>query len=211
MHTRDVMPPIATAPPSAPLEREERLLRERLAFYEGFDALIQDNVAHARELFRLAAQERETATAEADRVRQEAARREARLRAELETIAVSVGRLTEAAETLADRIALALAELGEAHGGEQAADLYAAIPMVIVAHGVPSAAGALSLQRFVASLPQVASVTAREFAGGVLRLDARARDRLLVDQFRGWEPSRRLEVLTEREDVVEFALVADSG
>ena len=55
-----------TPPREADLDRETlaqqvRALQERLAFYEGFDRLIQDNVAHARELFRLAAQEREAA------------------------------------------------------------------------------------------------------------------------------------------------------
>jgi hypothetical protein len=211
MSRRDVMPPMAAARADERLEQEVRLLRERLAFYEGFDRLIQDNVAHARELFRLAAQERDTATAQTDRMLQEAARREARLRAELETIAVDAGRLTEVAAALADRVALVLAELGEASRGNQLPAPGGAFAVAVVAHGVPSAAGALSLQRFVASLPHVTSVTAREFAGGVLRLDARARDRLLVDQLRGWEPTRRIEVLTERADVVELALVADSG
>ncbi len=49
------------------LEQQVRALQERLAFYEGFDRLIQDNVAHARELFRLAAQEREAASTAIDR------------------------------------------------------------------------------------------------------------------------------------------------
>jgi hypothetical protein len=71
---------------------------------------------------------------------------------------------------------------------------------------VPSARIALSLQRFLATLPQVAEVSAREFAGGVLRLDARVQERLQVDQFRDWEDGLRIQALTERPDVIEFAL-----
>ena len=65
----------------AALEREIRALQERVAFYEGFDHLIQDNVAQARELFRLAAQEREAAANAADRTRLAAGQREAVYRA----------------------------------------------------------------------------------------------------------------------------------
>ncbi len=51
-------PPRQADPNREPLEQQVRALQDRLAFYEGFDRLIQDNVAHARELFRLAAHER---------------------------------------------------------------------------------------------------------------------------------------------------------
>jgi hypothetical protein len=51
------------------LEQQVRNLQDRLAFYEGFDLLIQDNVAQARELFRRAAQEREAASAASQRAR----------------------------------------------------------------------------------------------------------------------------------------------
>jgi hypothetical protein len=74
-------------------------------------------------------------------------------------------------------------------------------------HGVPSAREALSLQRFVASLPQVADVSAREFVGGVLRLEVRVRDQLEVAQFLTWGDAGRFEALTERPDVLELELV----
>lgn len=193
------------------LELEVRSLRERLAFYEGFDRLIQDNVAQARELFRLAAEEREAASAEIEHEKRTAAIREARLTAELEAIGLEVGELGTAVDALARRIAAALGESGSADGSDTPITARDARSFAVVAHGVPSASRALSLQRFVASLPQVADVRAREFAGGVLRLDAQVRDALIVDQFREWEPARTIEPLTERPDVVEFALDVASG
>jgi hypothetical protein len=78
--------------------------------------------------------------------------------------------------------------------------------VAVVVHGVPSAREALSLQRFVASLPQVTDVSAREFVGGVLRLDAQVRDRLEVAQFLTWADARQIEALTERPDVLELVL-----
>jgi hypothetical protein len=205
MQTREAIPSDASETLEN-LEQEIRVLRERLAFYEGFDGLINENVAHARELFRLAAQEREAASVEVDRVRREAGRREAELRAALESLAAEVQGFAAAAEALSARVAGVLGELGESTGGDEPAGLVGTQAVAVVAHGVPSVGVALSLQRFVASLPQVSGVTAREFAGGVLRLDARVHDHLRVDQIRSWEPSRRVESLTEREDVIEFEL-----
>jgi hypothetical protein len=191
------------------LEQQIRALQERLAFYEGFDRLIQDNVAHARELFRLAAQEREAAATEIDRARHDAGRREAHLRGELELIASDLRQLARLVEALSDRVTRALGEPASQNGGTagaNAAELPTERPVAVVMHGVPSARDALSLQRFVASLPQVADVSAREFVGGVLRLDARVRDRLEVTQFLSWGDSRHIEALTERPDVLELVL-----
>jgi hypothetical protein len=192
-----------------PLAQQVRALQERLAFYEGFDRLIQDNVAHARELFRLAAQEREAAATAIDQTRRDAGRRETQLRGELEQIASDLSQLSEMVEALSSRVARALGEpalwnvgVGSASGddppGEQS--------VAVVVHGVPSARTALSLQRFVASLPQVADVSAREFVGGVLRLDARARDGLEAAQFLTWGDVSSIETLTERPDVLELVL-----
>jgi hypothetical protein len=189
------------------LEQQLRALQERLAFYEGFDRLIQDNVAHARELFRLAAQEREAATV-VDRARHDASRREAHLRGELELIASDLRQLSQIVETLADRVARALSGQPSQNGWQDSplADAPTEQPVSVVVHGVPSAREALSLQRFVASLPQVADVSAREFVGGVLRLDARVRDQLQVAQFHTWGHAWGIEALTERPDVLELVL-----
>ena len=191
------------------LERQIRTLQERLAFYEGFDRLIQDNIAQARELFRLAAQEREEAAAVMDRARHEAGRCEAHLRGELELIASDLRQLSRLVEALSDRVARALGEpAGEkgAANGVIAAELRSERPVAVVMHGVPSAREALSLQRFVGSLPQVADVSAREYVGGVLRLDARVRDRLDATQFLAWGDPGQIEALAERPDVLELVL-----
>lgn len=186
------------------LRQQIRSLQERLAFYEGFDKLIQDNVAHARELFRLAASEREAATEAANRARLEGRQREAALRGELEAIAVEVDALATAIDALGRRVARAL---GDAPNGRVALPASSAPRAIaVVVHGVPSARTALSLQRFVGSLPQVTAVSAREFASGVLRLDVQARDTLIAGQFLNWEDPRRIEPLTERPDVLELTL-----
>jgi len=185
------------------LAQQVRYLQERLAFYEGFDQLIQENVAQARELFRLASQEREAAATTASQARREADHREAHLRSELEAVSADLGTLSVALDALTRRVSKAL---GERNGHVESAAALTEHPFAVIVHGVSSARTALSLQRFVASLPQVATVSAREFAGGVLRLDAQVQDRLQVDEFRRWQSDRLIQPLTELPDVVEFAL-----
>ena len=138
------------------LEQQVRTLQERLAFYEGFDRLIQDNVAHARELFRLAAQEREAAATAIDQARHDAGQREAHLRGELELVATDLGQLSQLVEALAGRVARALGEPVDQNVSTEIAmaGMRDEQPVAVVVHGVPSAQAALSLQRFVASLPQ---------------------------------------------------------
>jgi hypothetical protein len=191
------------------LAQQVRALQERLAFYEGFDRLIQDNVAHARELFRLAAQEREGATTAIDQARHDAGRREAHLRQELERVASGLRQLAQIAEALSQRAARALDEPAIQNGWSEpalTADQGTEHSVAVVVHGVASARTALSLQRFIASLPQVADVSAREFIGGVLRLDARVTDRLEAAQFLTWGDAHSIETLTERPDVLELVL-----
>jgi hypothetical protein len=185
------------------LAQQVRYLQERLAFYEGFDQLIHENVAQARELFRLASQEREVAATAASQARREADHREAQLRAELEAVATDLGNVSVALDALTRRVSKAL---GERNGHVESPATLTEHPFAVIVHGVSSARAALSLQRFVASLPQVATVSAREFAGGVLRLDAQVQQRLQVDEFRRWQTDRLIQPLTELPDVVEFAL-----
>jgi hypothetical protein len=187
------------------LEQQIRALQERLAFYEGFDLLIQDNVTQARELFRRASQEREAIAADAERARRETDARDNAVRQEIVAIGAELDKLGQAVQALSARVSRVLG-VPDGADGEAPAPAAAERPIAVVVHGVPSARTALSLQRFIASLPQVAEVSAREFAGGVLRLDARVQDRLAVDQFAAWGDPRRIEPLTERADVIEFAL-----
>lgn len=186
------------------LEQQIRHLQDRLAFYEGFDLLIQDNVTHARELFRLAAQEREQAAASADLAHQSAGPREALLRAELQTVGAELSSLSAAVDQLSRRVARAL---GNSDTSDSAPDESRSLtPLAVVVHGVPSARVALALQHFVAAMPSVAEVTAREFAAGVLRLEAQVTGQLQAEQFTQGEDVWRFHLLTDRTDVIEFEL-----
>lgn len=200
----------AASASEAELRQQIQQLQERLAFYEGFDALIHDNVAHARELFRLAAAERASAASET--TRRDSGRREDHLRGELASISRELAVLAGSVEALARRVDVALGDdtaAGSARDSDRSASAEAAWApgrATIVVHGVSSAPSALSLQRFVYGLPQVSGVRAREFAGGVLRLDADLVQPLEPLQFNDWDRQRRVQVLTNGPDVLEFSV-----
>ena len=190
--------PTAASQTEAELRQQIQQLQERLAFYEGFDALIHDNVAHARELFRLAAQEWASATSDA--ARRGSGEGDDPLRSELAAISRELAVLAGSVDALARRVNVALGE--EPAGDREWSPGRAAI----VVHGVSSAMSALSLQRFVHALPQVSGVRAREFAGGVLRLDADLLQPLQPAQFNDWDQGRRVHFLTYRPGVIEFTV-----
>lgn len=199
--------PPANTPSDIELRQQIRQLQERLAFYEGFDALIQDNVTHARELFRLAAQERVSATSDA--ARDGASPRDDLLRSEFASISRELAVLASNVEALSRRVNVALGdEAGSADRQRSpgAQDAWTPGRAAIVVHGVSSARSALSLQRYVHALPQVAGVQAREFAGGVLRLDADLLQPLTPTEFDAWEQVRSVQVLTNRPDVFELSI-----
>ena len=197
----------AYAPTEEELRQQIQQLQERLAFYEGFDSLIQDNVTHARELFRLAANERASATTDA--ARRDSGERDDYLRGELAAISRELALLSSNVEALSRRVNAALGDETTASGTARSTPSEPAwMPgrATIVVHGVSSARSALSLQRFVHSLPHVSGVHAREFAGGVLRLDADLEQPLTPTQFDTWDQVRSVHVLTNRPDVFEFAV-----
>jgi hypothetical protein len=197
----------ANSPTEAELRQQIQQLQERLAFYEGFDTLIHDNVTHARELFRLAAQERASATSDA--ARRDAGQREDHVRDELASISRELANLAGSVEALARRVNVALGDetaAGEARRSVDAESAWSPGRAAIVVHGVSSARSALSLQRFVHGLPQVSGVQAREFAGGVLRLDAELLQPLRPAQFDDWDRVRSVQILTNRPDVFEFTV-----
>ncbi len=197
----------ANTPAEADLRQQIQQLQERLAFYEGFDTLIHDNVAHARELFRLAAQERASATS--DSARRDSGQRDDQLRGELASISRELALLASNVEALSRRVNVALGDetgVGELSRSTKAEPAWTPGRAAIVVHGVSSARSALSLQRFVHALPQVSGVMAREFAGGVLRLDADLLQPLTPTQFDDWDQVRSVQVLTHRPDVFEFSV-----
>lgn len=205
MLTHQAFPTTDDTPSPDHLQQENRQLRERLAFYEGFDLLIQDNVTSARELFRLAMQERENASMHTNRARWESGQRESEMRRELEAISGELQALAGNVAALSARVAQALGDPVSIAALPQPAPRTIS-QVAIVVHNVPSAKLALSLQRYVGGLPQVSDVSAREFVGGMLRLDARVDGHLTMSQLEPWQNGRRLHPLTERPDVIEMAL-----
>jgi hypothetical protein len=83
--------------------------------------------------------------------------------------------------------------------------------MTMLVHGVPRAATALSLQRYLAQLGQVEAVEPREFAGGVLRLHVAVREPVSVDDLRGWKEGAGFEPVHARHDLIEVRLPGASG
>lgn len=100
---------------SAEQESEIERLRERLAFYESFDRLIQENIARSGDLLREAMDLRESAARELAEARAEAARlrttQQARLRETLNAILDDLSTLQGQAERVARRAADALDEV----------------------------------------------------------------------------------------------------
>jgi hypothetical protein len=84
------------------------------------------------------------------------------------------------------------------------------VTMVLV-HGVPRAATALSLQRHLAALDHVESVEAREYAEGILRLQVVASPPLRLDDITRWEAAPGLEPLHVLDDVIEVRLPGAIG
>lgn len=74
----------------------------------------------------------------------------------------------------------------------------------LIAHGVPRAADALSLQRYLGGLDHVAGVEAREFAEGVLRLQVTARAPISAEDIHGWPDRPGARVLHHQPTVIEI-------
>ncbi len=78
--------------------------------------------------------------------------------------------------------------------------------VMVLVHGVPRAAAALSLQRHLAGLAHVDGVEAREYAEGILRLQVTARRPLDLQDLRTWDGGADLEPVHVQRDVVEVKL-----
>jgi hypothetical protein len=83
--------------------------------------------------------------------------------------------------------------------------------MTMLVHGVPRAATALSLQRYLAQLGHVEAVEPREYAGGVLRLHVAVRVPVSIDDLRGWKEGAGFEPVHARQDLIEVRLPGASG
>jgi hypothetical protein len=102
------------APSESGLEREFAHARERLAFYEGFDRLIQENISRSGDLLREAAEQREAAARDIAQARAQLERRVAQQRATLTLIGEELVGLQERAGGLARRVIAALDDLTDA-------------------------------------------------------------------------------------------------
>jgi hypothetical protein len=80
------------------------------------------------------------------------------------------------------------------------------VATAVLVHGVPRATTALSLKRFLESLPHVSSVEPREYAEGILRLHVTGQRPLQIDDLRGWSDGNGLEPVHLRDDLIEVRL-----
>lgn len=105
----------AGAPPASSshhlADHELKKARERIAFYEGFDRLIQENIARSGDLLRQAAERRETAIQEVQQVRAESERRRTDQQATLTHLAEEMLGLQQRVGELTRRIMVALDDL----------------------------------------------------------------------------------------------------
>jgi hypothetical protein len=182
---------------------------ERLALYEGFDRLIEDQVRRAGETVR-----------EVVALRDEAAHAKARhgLESELEAIAAEVQSLALALESLGQRVDRLRSSLGAGdpaphpvstskpvdHPAGDTAPGPGAIDLIV--HQVPDTATAVSLQRFVSELGPVAGVDVREFAEGVLRLHLTVNGPLDAAMLASWDHSHRMQPLHQTPTLVELTI-----
>ena len=182
---------------------------ERLALYEGFDRLIEDQVRRAGETVR-----------EVVALRDEAVHANPRhgLEADLEAIAADVRSLAMSLQSLGQRVDLLRSSLaaGDPAPGPNptskpavpAAGDTAPGPRVIdlIVHQVPDTATAVSLQRFVSGLGPVAGVDVREFAEGVLRLHLTVSGPFDAAMFATWDHTHRMHLLHQSPTLVELAI-----
>lgn len=83
--------------------------------------------------------------------------------------------------------------------------------LTILVHGVPRAATALSLQRYLSQLAQVDAVEPREYAEGVLRLYVVVRQPVSINDLRGWNEGAGFETVHAGDDLIEVRLPSASG
>jgi hypothetical protein len=83
--------------------------------------------------------------------------------------------------------------------------------LTLLVHGVPRAATALSLQRYLSQLGQVEAVEPREYAEGVLRLHVAVREPVSITDLRGWKEGAGFEPVHARDDLIEVRLPGASG
>ena len=172
-----------------PSDAEVAELRRKLAFYEGFDQILNESTARSAELVRMAAQRQEASEASARAANEATARLVHEQRTLLGDLASELAEVQERLEVLAARVHAAIAEVAgvELPSPPQAppngqkpaatsptppgmADAEASL-FTLVVRGEENVERAQSLQEWLASLPGVTRVEPREFHHGVLRVE----------------------------------------
>ncbi len=92
--------------------------------------------------------------------------------------------------------------------GSDAPAISAARSVDVLVHGIPRASVAISLQRYLKSLPGITTVETREFAEGVLRLGVITSNPagLELSDLTDWPDGGDLTVLNEHDSVLELSL-----
>jgi hypothetical protein len=182
---------------------------QRLALYEGFDRLIEDQVRRAGETVREVVALRDEASHASTWIP---------LAAEVDAIAADVQSLARAVASLGERVDRLRASLGP--GIATTGTLPAATTegagtvdpgsgpstLDLIVHQVPDTATAVSVQRFVTGLGPVAVVDVREFAEGVLRLRLTVDGPVDASAFASWDEPHRIHPLHQSPTLIELAM-----
>ena len=91
-------------------------------------------------------------------------------------------------------------------GAQTGALIARGLSTVVLVHGVPRATTALSLKRYLESLPHVLAVEPREYAEGILRLHVVGQQHVKIEDLRGWADGADLQPVHIREDLIEVRL-----
>jgi hypothetical protein len=183
-----------TGPQGADAGETERALRQRLAFYEGFDGIINENVRRSAELLRDAEQQHAAALIAAASARTEQERL-------FDDLAVEIEAVSSRLAALAQRVAQARASLDPSNPGtasspqalfaiDPAASASAPDPAIgagetqIVLHGIDDLATAQAIRFRIAGIPGVTTAEPKEFTGGLLRLAVHSGRTLALDELR---------------------------
>lgn len=215
------------------LRAELARAHDRLAFYEGFDRVIAENVRRSGELMLEMLTMRETMAVSADSEhRQERERIGASLAemdAGLQAIRMQVDTIAGQATTLRHSLGSEPARHVEqlpnrepAPRPEPPRDAPPVTPVAtpadirtdwdapqvidIIVHQVTKATIALSLQRYLGKIDAVAGVEAREFAEGVLRMQVTAHRPLTRDDLSSWTDGGPFTVLQMQSNIIELTL-----
>lgn len=189
---------------------------ERLALYEGFDHLIEDQVRRTGEALREVVELREQA---ANGI---VSSRRARVEAGLVSISSEIGRISASLDGVSHQVqamldavrtdfassAVPVAPVSTPGDGSAVPQVGSATDLIV--HDVIDTSMAVSIQRHVLGLSAVDSAEVREFAEGVLRLRLALDAPLHASDFEGWEIMPGLRPLYLSSGVIELVVGDDT-